>query len=67
VSAEVGSRPGGMKGGHWLAVVDLNGNVRIAACSIVSADTATLRGRDIELSGKVRMQLTNGVDRLKVQ
>jgi hypothetical protein len=56
-----------MKGGHWLAVVDLNGNVRIAACSIVSADTSTLRGRDIELSGKVRMQLTNGVDRLKVQ
>ena len=46
--------------------VQLNGNVRIAACSIVTAESATWRGTEIELGGKARMQLTNGVDRLRV-
>ena len=47
--------------------VHLRGNVRIAACSIVTAETATIKGREVELGGRARMQLTNGVDRLKVQ
>ena len=48
-------------------VVNMKGNVRIAACSIVTAESATLRGTEIELGGKARMLLTKGVDRLKVQ
>jgi hypothetical protein len=49
------------------SAVQMNGNVRIAACSIVTAESATWRGSEIELGGKARMRLTNGVDRLKVQ
>jgi hypothetical protein len=45
-------------------VVQMNGNVRIAACGIVTADSATWRGTDIDLGGSARLQLTNGVDRL---
>ena len=48
-------------------VVQMNGNVRIAACSIVTADSATWRDTQIELGGNARMQLTNGVDRLRVR
>ena len=45
--------------------VHLKGNVRIAACSVVTAESATWRGTDIELGGKARMRLTKGVDSLK--
>ena len=45
----------------------LKGNVRIAACGIVTAESATVTGGNIELGGPVHMQLTNGVGRLKVQ
>ena len=47
------------------SAVQMNGNVRIAACSIVTAESATWRGMEIELGGKTRMQLTKGVDPLK--
>ena len=47
--------------------VQMTGNVRIAACGIVTAESATWRGTEIELGGKARMQLTNGVDRLRAQ
>ena len=49
------------------SAVHMKGNVRIAACSIVTAESATLRGTEIELGGKARMQLTNGVDPLKIK
>ena len=49
------------------SVVQMNGNVRIAACSIVTADSATWSGTQIELGGNARMQLTNGVDRLRLR
>ena len=44
----------------------LQGHVRIAACSVVTADQAALDFRTYEatLSGNVRMKLTNGVDKL---
>lgn len=47
----------------------LTGHVRIAACSIVTADEAVIPGdgTDIELSGAVRMKLTHGVDPLRVR
>jgi hypothetical protein len=47
----------------------LHGHVRIAACSIVTADEAVLHTatNEIDLSGKVRMKLTHGVDPLKVR
>jgi type 1 fimbria pilin len=48
-------------------VVQMNGNVRIAACSIVMADSAIWRDTQIELGGNARMQLTNGVDRLRIR
>jgi len=44
----------------------LHGHVRIAACSVVSADEGVLDlgTHEAELSGNVRMKLTNGVDKL---
>ena len=44
----------------------LHGHVRIAACSVVTADDGVLDFETYEaaLSGNVRMKLTNGVDRL---
>ena len=48
-------------------IVQMNGNVRIAACSIVTADSAVWRDTQIELGGNARMQLTNGIDRLRVR
>ena len=47
--------------------VHMKGNVRIAACSVVTADSATRRGSEFELGGKVRLRLTNGVDPLKAR
>ena len=46
----------------------LHGHVRIAACSVVTADEGVLDfGRnEADLSGNVRMKLTSGVDRLRV-
>jgi hypothetical protein len=32
----------------------MNGNVRIAACGVVTAESATWRGTAIELGGKAR-------------
>jgi hypothetical protein len=46
-------------------VVQLDGHVRIAACSIVTTDHATARGHEIELGGNAHMTLTNGIDPLK--
>jgi hypothetical protein len=47
----------------------LTGHVRIAACSIVTADEAVIgeNGTDIELGGAVRMKLTHGIDPLRVR
>ncbi len=46
--------------------LQLRGNVRIAACSVVTADEGVLDlGKyQATLSGNVRMTLTNGVDKL---
>jgi hypothetical protein len=61
---------------NWLAdsvtrtgdVTQLRGHVRIASCSIVTADEAVSRGDiDVTLSGNVHMRLTNGVDPLAVE
>jgi hypothetical protein len=51
------------------AQTKLTGHVRIAACSIVTADEAVIRedGSDIELSGAVRMKLTHGIDPLRIR
>jgi type 1 fimbria pilin len=48
--------------------VTLHGHVRIAACSIVTADEGVLDlGKyEANLSGNVHMKLTDGVDPLKV-
>jgi hypothetical protein len=59
---------------NWLAEsviqngdqVHFHGHVRIAACSIVTADDATSRGgTEVDLSGNVHMKLTIGIDPLK--
>jgi hypothetical protein len=49
-------------------VVQMHGHVRIAACSIITADDAirSITGNDAELSGNVHMKVTNGVDPLSV-
>jgi hypothetical protein len=46
----------------------LHGHIRIAACSVVTADEGVLDfgTNEAALSGNVRMKLTNGVDRLRV-
>ena len=46
---------------------ELHGHVRIAACSIVTADDAVIHTltNDVDLSGTVRMRLTDGIDPLK--
>ena len=41
-----------------------HGHVRIAACSVITADDATWSGNDVEVSGNVHITLTNGVDPL---
>ena len=48
--------------------MQLRGHVRIAACSVVTADEGVLDFGTYEaaLSGNVRMKLTNGVDPLRV-
>jgi hypothetical protein len=49
-------------------VLQLHGHVRIAACSIVTADDGVLdvAGHQATVSGNVHLQLTNGVDKLSV-
>jgi hypothetical protein len=47
------------------AIVRFNGDVRIAACGIVTTDDATWQETEIQLGANARMQLTNGVDSLK--
>ena len=48
--------------------LQLHGHVRIAACSVVTADDGVLDFGTYEaaLSGNVRMKLTNSVDSLRV-
>ena len=47
-------------------IMRLHGHVRIAACSVVTADEGVLDFGSYEatVSGNVRMKLTNGVDKL---
>ena len=49
-------------------VLQLRGHVRIAACSIVTADEGVLdiAGAQATVNGNVYLQLTNGVDKLSV-
>jgi hypothetical protein len=49
-------------------VMQLRGHVRIAACSVVTADEGVLDipGHQATVSGNVHIQLTNGVDKLSV-
>jgi hypothetical protein len=46
---------------------ELHGHVRIAACSIVTADEAVIHTltNDVDLTGTVRMKLTDGIDPLR--
>lgn len=46
-------------------VVHLDGNVRIAACSIVTTDHAKWHDNEFELAGSAHMKLTNGIDPLR--
>ena len=60
---------------NWLAdsavktddKVQLDGHVRVAACSIITADHAVtdIGANDTVLSGNVHMKLTDGVDPLR--
>ena len=47
-------------------VLQLRGHVRIAACSVIMADEGVLdlAHHQATVSGNVRIQLTNGVDKL---
>lgn len=49
--------------------MQLRGHVRIAACSVVTADEGVLDFGTYEaaLSGNVRMKLTNRVDKLRAE
>jgi type 1 fimbria pilin len=49
-------------------VLRLSGHVRIAACSVATADEGVLNvdKGEAQLSGNVRLTLTSGVDSLKV-
>ena len=59
---------------NWLAdsvirngdVMQMDGHVKIAACSIITADHAVggPNANDTELTGNVHLTLTNGVDSL---
>jgi hypothetical protein len=47
------------------SLVQLDGHVRIAACSIVTTDHATWHDNEFELGGRAHMKLTNGIDPLR--
>jgi hypothetical protein len=49
-------------------VLQLHGHVRIAACSVVTADEGVLdiAGHQATVSGNVHLRLTDGVDKLSV-
>jgi hypothetical protein len=45
--------------------VELDGNVRIAACSVVTTDHATWHDNEFELGANAHMKLTKGIDPLR--
>jgi hypothetical protein len=47
------------------SVMQLDGHVRIAACSIVTTDHATWHDNEFELGESAHMQLTDGVKPLR--